>query len=179
MSVRQGLREGLVGPLEELGVDLEEVEVSRAGRRDLVRIIIDRDGGVDLDLVASVSQRVSGLLDEPPLNALLSGPFVLEVTSPGVDRPLTELRHWRRAIDRRVRVERADASVVEGRIVSVADDGLVQLDADGSPVMIRHAEVSRAVVQVEFTRAPSAGQDTADGDLLDDEEHPVPAVEEE
>lgn len=160
MSVRQGLREGLVGPLEELGVDLEDVEVSRAGRRDLVRVVIDRDGGVDLDLVAHVSQRVSALLDEPPLNALLSGPFVLEVTSPGVDRPLTEVRHWRRAIDRRVRVERADASVVEGRIVSVAEDGLVQLDADGAPVVIRPAEVARAVVQVEFTRPASADEDT-------------------
>ncbi len=161
MSVRQGLREGLDGPLRELGVDLEDVEVARAGRRDLVRIIIDRDGGVDLDLVASVSQRVSGLLDEPPLNALLSGPFVLEVTSPGVDRPLTDVRHWRRALDRRVRVEHADASVIEGRIVSVGDDGLVELDVDGSPVSIAPSQVARAVVQVEFTRPTSADEDAA------------------
>lgn len=179
MSVRQGLREGLVGPLEELGVDLEDVEVSRAGRRDLVRIVIDRDGGVDLDLVASVSQRVSGLLDDPPLNALLSGPFVLEVTSPGVDRPLTDVRHWRRAIDRCVRVERVDASVVEGRIVSVADDGLVQLDADGSPVVIRPAEVARAVVQVEFTRAPSVDEDTPARSVPSAADQPVSPAEEE
>ena len=179
MSVREGLREGLVGPLEELGVDLEDVEVSRAGRRDLVRIVIDRDGGVDLDVVAAVSQRVSGLLDEPPLHALLPGPFVLEVTSPGVDRPLTDVRHWRRAVDRRVRVERADASVVEGRIVSVAEDGLVQLDVDGSPVVIRPAEVARAVVQVEFTRPASADEDSSAPIVPGGAGRPEPAAEEE
>lgn len=179
MSVRQGLREGLVGPLEERGVELEDVEVSRAGRRELVRVVIDRDGGVDLDLVASVSQLVSGLLDEPPLNALLSGPFVLEVTSPGVDRPLTDARHWRRALDRRVRVERADSSVVEGRIVSVADDGRVELDADGSSVIIVPAEVVRAVVQVEFTRPPSTDVDTQSHSAQSTADRPMPAPEEE
>lgn len=179
MSVRQGLLEGLAGPLGELGVDLEEVDVSRAGRRDLVRIVIDRDGGVDLDLVASVSQRVSALLDEPPLNALLPGPFVLEVTSPGVDRPLTDVRHWRRAIDRRVRVEFADASVLEGRIVTVGDDGVVELDVEGTRRGIRPADVARAVVQVEFTRPPTADDDAPVDGVRTAADDPAPTDEKE
>ena len=82
------VRAGLVGPLAELGVDVEAVEVSKAGRRHVVRVVVDRDGGVDLDLVAEVSRRAGELLDAPPLADALPGPFVLEVTSPGVDRPL-------------------------------------------------------------------------------------------
>lgn len=179
MSVRQGLLEGLAGPLGELGVDLEEVDVSRAGRRELVRIVIDRDGGVDLDLVANVSQRVSSLLDEPPLNALLPGPFVLEVTSPGVDRPLTDARHWRRAIDRRVRVELTDESVLEGRIVTVGADGVVELDVEGSRRDIRPADVARAVVQVEFTRPPTADDDAPVRGEQGSADHPAPTDEKE
>ena len=104
------VRTGLRGPLADMGVDLEDVEVVKAGRRHVVRVVVDRDGGVDLDLVASVSQRVSELLDAPPLSDQLPGPFVLEVTSPGVDRPLTEPRHWRRARGRLVQATMADGA---------------------------------------------------------------------
>lgn len=147
------LRDDLVAPLAELGVDVEEVEVSPAGRRQVVRVVIDRDGGVDLDLVAEVSRLVGGRLDDGPLAEALSGAYVLEVTSPGVDRPLVEQRHWRRAIGRLVRVEMKDSSVVEGRIESVADDGVVTIEAAGSDIVIAPDAVARAVVQVEFQRA--------------------------
>lgn len=159
MATRQALLSGLVVPLSELGVDLEDVEVSRAGRRELVRVVVDRDGGVDLDLVAAVSSRVSELLDMPPLADAVDGPFVLEVTSPGVDRPLTLTRHWRRAVDRLVRVELRDGSVVEGRIADVPDDVTVELVVDGERRSVDREEITRAVVQVEFNRqtAPESG----------------------
>ena len=99
-------RSALEQPLAELGVDVESVEVQKAGRRHVVRIVVDRDGGVDLDLVAEVSRRASELLDSPSLSDLLTGAFVLEVTSPGVDRPLTQPRHWRRAVGRLVVLHR-------------------------------------------------------------------------
>lgn len=160
MTTRQDLLSGLEAPLSQMGVDLEDVEVSRAGRRELVRVVVDRDGGVDLDLVAAVSSRVSELLDAEPLAGVMSGPFVLEVTSPGVDRPLVQTRHWRRAIDRLVRVELSDGSELTGRIVGVPDDQSVDLLVEGEPRVVVRADVVRAVVQVEFNReAGTAAQD--------------------
>jgi ribosome maturation factor RimP len=147
------VRVGLQGPLADMGVDLESVEVSKAGRRHVVRVVVDRDGGVDLDLVADVSRRVSELLDVPPLSDELPGPFVLEVTSPGVDRPLTEPRHWRRARGRLVQATMADGRVVEGRITDVPSDTEVVVTTDAGDVTVVLAEVDRALVQVEFNRA--------------------------
>lgn len=146
------LREGLSEPLAELGVDVEEVEIQKAGRRQVVRVVIDRDGGVDLDLVAEVSRRVGELLEEGPLSTVVPGPYVLEVTSPGVDRPLTEARHWRRALDRLVRVQMQDGDVIEGRISGMPDDDSVTLTVADAEVTLGRADVARAVVQVEFQK---------------------------
>ena len=94
------LRALLAPVVEGLGLDLEDVEVTAAGRRRRVCVVVDRDGGIDLDAVADVSKSVSDVLDAS--DALGSAPYVLEVTSPGVDRPLTQPRHWRRARGRLV-----------------------------------------------------------------------------
>lgn len=161
------LKAGLMEPLSALGVDVEDVEVQKAGRRHVVRIIVDRDGGVDLDLVAAVSQRASELLDVPPLADLLPGPFVLEVTSPGVDRPLTEPRHWRRARSRLVRVTMADGTELDGRIVDVPDDDTVVVSTDRGDVTVARADVQRAVVQVEFNRKED---DAPEGDAPEEEQ---------
>jgi len=151
-SPRNVLLDGLSAPLADLGVDLEDVEVVKAGRRHVVRVVIDRDGGVDLDLVAQVSQRVSELLDAPPLDSAIDGAFVLEVTSPGVDRPLSLPRHWRRARTRLVQATMADGTQVDGRIADVPDDETVVLTIDGESRDIRLGDVTRAIVQVEFNR---------------------------
>ncbi len=151
-SPRNVLLDGLLAPLAELGVDLEDVEVAKAGRRHVVRVVIDRDGGVDLDLVARVSQRVSELLDAPPLDSAIDGAFVLEVTSPGVDRPLSLPRHWRRARTRLVQATMADGTQVEGRVADVPDDQTVVLTVDGESLEVALGDVSRAIVQVEFNR---------------------------
>ena len=92
----------LLGPVvAATGYDLEDVSVTKAGRRSLVRISVDRDGGIDLDGVADVTRAVSDALDkQEPGGPDFAGPYVLEVSSPGVDRPLTEQRHWRRAAGR-------------------------------------------------------------------------------
>ena len=83
------------------GHDLEDVSVQVVGRRSVVRVVIDRDEGVDLDGIAEVSRAVSSTIDDKA-NDPFAGPYVLEVTSPGVDRPLTERRHWARAVGRLV-----------------------------------------------------------------------------
>ena len=82
------------------GVDLESVKVAAAGRRRVLRIVVDADGGVSLDDIALVSRELSAALDDSVVMG--DQPYTLEVSSPGVDRPLTERRHWRRAIGRLV-----------------------------------------------------------------------------
>ncbi len=147
------LRDLLAAPLADSGVDLEDVEIAKAGRRHVVRVIVDTDGGVDLDTVADVSRTVSDLLDTPAAATLVPGPFTLEVTSPGVDRPLTSPRHWRRAKARLVAVTLSDGSTVTGRITG-SDDTAATLDVDGAARTVPYADITRAVVQVEFGKLP-------------------------
>src|SRR5215467_3213940 len=96
------------------GMDLESVRVTMAGRRRLLRVVVDSDRGVSLDDAADVSREVSAVLDAS--SVLGEVPYTLEVSSPGVDRPLTEPRHWRRARGRLVRVKVAGEGSVEGRL---------------------------------------------------------------
>jgi ribosome maturation factor RimP len=81
-------------------------------------------------------------------------PYTLEVTSRGVDRPLTLPRHWRRNTDRLVKVTTTDGDTVTGRIVR-SDDEAVTLDVEGTPREVDYAEVAKALVQVEFNRKSS------------------------
>jgi ribosome maturation factor RimP len=142
----------------EAGFDLEDVLVTPAGKRRQVRVIVDGDGGVSLDDVAVVSQEISAALDGT--EAMGTGPYVLEVTSPGVDRPLTQPRHWRRAIGRLVRATLAGGEEVTGR-VTAADDEAVVIEADDSgrpgERRLRHDELTRGLVQVEFNRKGAEG----------------------
>jgi ribosome maturation factor RimP len=132
-----------------IGFDLEDVLVTPAGKRRQVRVIVDGDDGVSLDDVALVSQRISAALDDSV--TMGSGPYVLEVTSPGVDRPLTQPRHWRRASGRLVRATLAAGEEITGRITAADDDG-VTFDVDGGERRLGHDELTRGLVQVEFNR---------------------------
>jgi ribosome maturation factor RimP len=132
------------------GFDLEDVAVTSAGRRHVVRVVVDRDGGLDLDAVAEVSRLVSDALDASDVTG--NSPYTLEVTSPGVDRPLTEPRHWRRAGGRLVK-----AGAVTGRVID-ADDDVVRLDIDGETREIPYGELGAGHVQVEFARPGGAGE---------------------
>lgn len=142
----------LLGPVvTSAGYDLEDVTVTPAGRRSLVRVSVDRDGGIDLDAVAEVTRAVSDALDaDTPGGSAFSGPYVLEVSSPGVDRPLTERKHWRRAEGRLVAVD-VSGTPVTGRVVQTTDDGVV-LDVDGARRSVAWDELGRGKVQVEFNR---------------------------
>ena len=144
---------GLLAPVvETTGHDLEDVTVSSAGRRSLVRVVVDADGGIDLDAVAVISHAVSEALDaDAKADMLLKGAFVLEVTSPGVDRPLREPRHWRRAAGRLVTVT-AGGTQVTGRVRS-ADDTGVTLEVDGRDRVFAWPDLGPGKVQVEFSRS--------------------------
>jgi ribosome maturation factor RimP len=147
---RARLLQLLTPAVEATGHDLEDLAVSPAGRRKVVRVVVDKDGGVTLDDIAEVSRVVSDLLDQPEAEALLAGAYTLEVTSPGVDRPLVQPRHWRRSAGRLVKAVLSDGSVT-GRVVE-ADDAQVTLDVDGAKRTLLYGEVVRATVQVEFSR---------------------------
>jgi ribosome maturation factor RimP len=156
---RRHLLDLLAPVVSALGLDLEDVNVSVVGRRSVVRVIVDGDQGVDLDAVADVSRAVSEVLDADAGDGF-SGPFVLEVSSPGVDRPLTEHRHWRRSVGRLVLVA-VDGNPVTGRVTSAGEAGIA-LDLDG---VTRHApwgSLGAGKVQVEFNR-PGRPIDTETG----------------
>jgi ribosome maturation factor RimP len=135
------------------GVDLEALEIAPAGRRRRVSVVVDADGGVDLDRCAEVSRAVSTALDAS--DVLGDGPYTLEVGSPGVSRPLRLPRHWRRNVGRLVRVALADGGDLVARIVA-ADDAAVVLDVDGSLRELPHNAIDNARVQVEFRRLDGA-----------------------
>ncbi len=140
------------------GFDLEDVLVTPAGKRRQVRVIVDADGGVDLDDVAEVSHDISAALDDS--DAMGSGPYVLEVTSPGVDRPLTQPRHWRRATGRLVRATLTEGGEITGRVTGADDTAVVLSGGDGER-RLGYDELVRGLVQVEFNRR---GGDGPDGD---------------
>jgi ribosome maturation factor RimP len=138
------LRELVEPAVIEAGYDLEDVTITKAGRRSVVRVVVDIDGGVDLDAVADVSRLVSVALDEA--DPLGQQPYVLEVTSPGVDRPLTEPRHWRRNVGRKVR-----AGDRQGRIREVTDDG-VTIEVNGEVETISFDQLPAGHIVLEFSR---------------------------
>jgi ribosome maturation factor RimP len=135
------------------GMDLESVRMTIAGRRRLLRVIVDSDHGVSLDDAADVSREVSTLLDAT--NALGDVPYTLEVSSPGVDRPLSEPRHWRRARGRLVRVKVAGEGPVEGRVLAADADGVTLGLADDER-RFSYSDLGAGSVQIEFGRIPDA-----------------------
>lgn len=151
------------------GCDLEQISVSPAGRRSVVRVIVDADDGVSLDAVAAISRELSAALDqaEESGDALLPGAYVLEVSSPGVDRPLSDERHWRRNVGRLVRTT-LDGVALEGRIVAV-EAGVVVIDAAGGAREARVGDLGPGRIQVEFGRADELADELADEAEADDD----------
>lgn len=175
--------------VNDAGYDLEDLSVSRAGRRHVVRVMVDADGGIDLDAVADVSRAVSAALDaaEETGGDIVAGEYQLEVSSPGVDRPLTLPRHWRRNVSRLVKVtvrgatalpgqrgeQPAGDRLLTGRVVAADDEG-VQLETEDGRTSWAYAQLGPGRVQVEFTRLAELGEaddefdDADDSDEIDD-----------
>ncbi|MFJ8645051.1 ribosome maturation factor RimP [Streptomyces sp. NPDC093546] len=157
MSTTQSERlRGLLEPLVSAqGLDLEEIEVSRAGRRRMLRIVVDSDEGVELDACAEVSRAISDKLDET--DAMGDEEYVLEVSSPGADRPLTEHRHYVRATGRLARLQLREGGDLVARILSVDDDGL-DLEVPGvkgrkpTTRRVEFPDIAKARVEIEFNR---------------------------
>ncbi len=145
------------------GMDLESVRVSAAGRRRVLRVVVDSDQGVSLDDAAAISRQLSAVLDTAPVMG--DFPYTLEVSSPGVDRPLTDPRHWRRAVGRLVQVavtDARDAGTISGRVVAADGDG-VTLDVGDDRRRFGYAVLGAGAVQVEFGHPHSEVGATRDG----------------
>jgi ribosome maturation factor RimP len=140
--------EALVRPVVE-GAGLEMVDVSWSGgggRRSVLRVTVDRDGGADLDTVSLVSEKISRRLD---LEGFEPGPYHLEVTTPGLERPLRRPQDFRRAVGERVRV-RTSEGTLEGELRAVEDDRIRIVVPDGErPVRLDDVATARTVVDWE------------------------------
>jgi ribosome maturation factor RimP len=153
---------GVIGPVAaHAGFELERVAVSRVGRRHSVRVVIDRDEGVGLDAIAEVSRAVSQALDAADESgaAVIPGEYVLEISSPGVDRPLTEPRHWHRNLGRLVNVPVAGETLT-GRVLETNDHG-VMLEVDSARRELPYDQLGPGRVQVELRHADNEGEDEA------------------
>jgi ribosome maturation factor RimP len=164
--------ERIVGLLEPavaaMGMDLEDIKITAAGRRRLLRIVVDADGGVSLDDMALVSRELSATLDRAA--AMGEASYTLEVSSPGVDRPLTEPKHWRRAVGRVVSAPlqsqpgtsaTAPAATVTGRVAG-ADSSGVRIDVDGASREFGYSELGPGRIQIEFAPLDGYVGDGAD-----------------
>ncbi len=157
MSTTQSerLRELLAPLVSARELDLEEIEVTPAGKRRVLRVVVDSDEGVQLDACADLSRDVSAALDET--DVMGGAPYVLEVTSPGADRPLTQPRHYVRATGRLIKAQLTEGGELVARIVAVDDEGL-DLEVPGvkgrKPTARRLAfgEIAKARVEIEFNR---------------------------
>jgi ribosome maturation factor RimP len=166
-SQADGVR-ALATPLAaDVGLVVEDVSVTPAGRRRVLRVTVDlppdRIGGVPMDRVAEASKAISAALDAS--NVMGGSPYVLEVSSPGIDRPLTERRHWSRARGRLVTVSRAAGDDVTGRLLTVDDAG-IELDNG----RLTWADVRKGRIEVEFDRMIDALELEAEDAALEDDD---------
>jgi ribosome maturation factor RimP len=153
MALKDQISELVTPAVSDLGFYLEDVHVATPGSHRIVTCIVDGDASLNLDQVTSVSRVISELLDE----AVFMGetPFTLEVTSPGVDRPLTQPRHFAKNVDRLLKIIKLDGSEVTGRILSNTDTDVtltVTVKKETIEQTVSLADIKRAVVEIEFNR---------------------------
>jgi len=153
MALKDQISELVTPAVSDLGFYLEDVHVATPGNHRIVTCIVDGDVSLNLDQVTSVSRVISELLDEAAFMG--ETPFTLEVTSPGVDRPLTQPRHFKKNADRLLKIIKLDGSEVTGRILSNSDHDVtlaVSVKKETAEQTIALTEIKRAVVEIEFNR---------------------------
>ncbi len=152
LPTQEQVLELLDGEFARAGYEIEDVVVNASARPPRITVVADGDEGLSLDDIAALSQTASELLDA--LDGDETAAYVLEVTSRGVDRPLTEEKHFRRSRTRKVEVALADGSSVTGRIGHTGEGVVHLVIADRGKLSVRElklADIAKAVVQVEFS----------------------------
>lgn len=141
----------LGGEFARAGFEIEDVVIDPRTRPPRILVIADGDNGLDLDTAATLSRSASALLDGLDT---IDDQYVLEVSSPGVDRPLTSAKHFRRARGRKVDVALSDGSKLTGRVGETTDDAVALVVRAGRDWAVREislGDIAKAVVQVEFS----------------------------
>ena len=153
MSLVTNLTELLTPAINSLGFVLEEVKVTPVGKRRIIAVIVDQElKNPNLDEVTVVSREISNILDN--YSQLGDQPFTLEVTTPGVERPLTLPRHWQKNIGRLVKIVLVDGQTRAGRIQSVSNHSFV-IEDSGKTFELEFSEIKRAQIEIEFNRKAS------------------------
>ena len=153
MALKDQISELVTPAVSDLGFYLEDIHIATPGNHRIVTCIVDGDLSLNLDQVTSVSRVISELLDEAAFMG--ETPFTLEVTSPGVDRPLTQPRHFAKNVDRLLKIVKLDGSEVTGRILSNTDQDVtltVTVKKETLEQTVALADIKRAVVEIEFNR---------------------------
>ena len=146
MNKKEEIAAAITPTIESLGFYLEDLNITSAGRRSMLTVIVDGDTHLTLDQVTSVTKAIGEIVEN--IQSLGQTPFTLEVTSPGIDRPLTKPRHWKKNIDRLVKVVLQDTSEVKGRI---KDSNKETATIDDK--LIKFTDIKRATLEVEFKQA--------------------------
>jgi ribosome maturation factor RimP len=153
MALKDQISELITPALQQAGYFLEDVNLVTPGQHRIVTIIVDGERALNLDQVTVATKMISELLDEAQFMG--ETPFTLEVTSPGVDRPLTQPRHFSKNIDRLLKVVKTDGEVVTGRISSNTENDvtlLVTEKKESKDIVLTFSEINRATVEIEFNR---------------------------
>ncbi len=153
MALKDQVSELITPALQQAGYFLEDVNIVSPGQHRIVTVIVDGESALNLDQVTVASKLVSELMDEAPFMG--ETPFTLEVTSPGIDRPLTLPRHFAKNVTRLLKVTKSDGTVITGRIRSNTDADVtleVVEKKESKDVAVALTDIKRAVVEIEFNR---------------------------
>ena len=145
MSNKEQVLAVITPAIESLGFYVEDITITSAGKRSMLTVIVDGDTHLSLDQVTVATKAISEIVENLP--TLGNNPFTLEVTSPGLDRPLTKPRHWRKNQDRLIKIVLTNGKEVKGRIKE-SDETSVTVDDQ----KINFADIKRATLEVEFKK---------------------------
>ena len=143
MGKKEEISAAITPALSDLGFYLEDITITSAGRRSMLTVIVDGDTHLSLDQVTVATKAISEIVEN--IQSLGQAPFTLEVTSPGLDRPLTKPRHWRKNIDRLVNIVLLDGKEVKGRVKDATE-----ISATVDEQVVKFSDIKRATLEIEF-----------------------------
>jgi ribosome maturation factor RimP len=143
MGKKEEISAAITPALSDLGFYLEDITITSAGRRSMLTVIVDGDTHLSLDQVTVATKAISEIVEN--IQSLGQAPFTLEVTSPGLDRPLTKPRHWRKNIDRLVKIVLLDGKEVKGRVKDATE-----ISATVDEQVVKFSDIKRATLEIEF-----------------------------
>ena len=143
MGKKEEISAAITPALSDLGFYLEDITITSAGRRSMLTVIVDGDTHLSLDQVTVATKAISEIVEN--IQSLGQAPFTLEVTSPGLDRPLTKPRHWRKNIDRLVKIVLLDGTEIKGRVKDATE-----ISATIDEQVIKFSDIKRATLEIEF-----------------------------